>query len=71
MGIADEEEEEGGRTFPVFCKYVSTEENMGYEEVWIGSDFAEQTLECSGLSKGGLFSWKVLAGVNCCQQCIS
>lgn len=72
MGIADEEEEEeGGRTFPVFYKYVSTKENVGYEEVHVGSDFAEQTLACSGLSKGGLSSWKALAGANCCQQCIS
>ena len=70
MGIADEEEE-GGRTFPVFCKYVSREEDVEYEEVHVGSGFAVQTLECFGLSRAGLSSWRALAGANCCQQCVS
>lgn len=70
MGIAGEEEE-GGRTFPVFCKYISREANVGYEEVHVGSGFAVQTLECFDLSRGGLSSWRPLAGANCCQQRIS
>jgi len=70
MGIA-EEEEEGGRTFPVFCKCISRGANMGCEEVHVGSGFAVQTLEYFALSWGGLTSWRALAGANCCWQCVS
>lgn len=70
MGIADEEEE-GRRTFPVFCKYVIKEENVRYEEMHVGSGFAVQILECFGLSRGGLSSWRALARANYCQQCVS
>lgn len=41
---------------------------MGCEEGHVGSGFVVQILECLGLSRGGLSSWRVLAGADCCQQ---
>lgn len=45
------------------------EENVNYGEVCGG--FSMQALECFGVSGDGLSAWRVLAGANCCQQCIT
>lgn len=67
MGITDEEE--GGRTFLFSAHFFCREENVDYGEVCGG--FSMQALECFGVSGDGLSAWRVLAGANCCQQCIT